>query len=60
MPLTVAENMYARSFYPRMIEILQLLGSSSLMGLPAETDFDSEIRPDLDHYLATDTSSALP
>ena len=59
MPLTVAENMYAGSFYPRMIEILQLLGSSSLMGLPAQADFDSEIRPDLDHYLATDTSSAL-
>ena len=58
-PLTVAENMYARSFYPRMVEIMQLLGSSSLMALPGNADFDSEIRPDLEHYLATDTASAL-
>ncbi len=58
-PLTVAENMYARSFYPRMVEIMQLLGSSSLMALPSQADFDSEIAPDLEHYLATDTASAL-
>lgn len=58
-PLTVAENMYARSFYPRMIEIMQLLGSSSMMALPSQADFDSEIAPDLEHYMATDTASAL-
>lgn len=58
-PLTVAENMYARSFYPRMIEIMQLLGSSSMMALPSKADFDSEIAPDLEHYMATDTASAL-
>ena len=58
-PLTVAENMYARSFYPRMVEIMQLLGSSSLMALPSQADFDSEIAPDLEHYLATDTASAI-
>ena len=58
-PLTVAENMYARSFYPRMIEIMQLLGSSSLMALPSQADFDSEIAGDVEHYLATDSSSAL-
>ncbi len=57
-PLTVAENMYARSFYPRMIEIMQLLGSSSLMALPGKADFDSEIGSDLERYLATDTASA--
>ena len=59
VPLTVAENMYARSFYPRMIEIMQLLGSSSMMALPGQADFDSEIAPDIEHYLATDTASAL-
>ena len=59
VPLTVAENMYARSFYPRMVEIMQLLGSSSLMALPGQADFDSEIAPDLEHYLATDTATAL-
>ena len=58
-PLTVAENMYARSFYPRMIEIMQLLGSSSLMALPSQADFDSEIAGDVEHYLATDSASAL-
>ena len=58
-PLTVAENMYARSFYPRMVEIMQLLGSSSLMALPSQADFDSEIAPDIEHYLATDTATAL-
>ena len=58
-PLTVAENMYARSFYPRMIEIMQLLGSSSLMALPSQADFDSEIALDVEHYLATDSASAL-
>ena len=58
-PLTVAENMYARSFYPRMAEIMQLLGSSNLMALPGQADFESAIRPDLEHYLATDTASAL-
>ena len=59
VPLTVAENMYARSFYPRMIEIMQLLGSSSMMALPGQADFDSEIAPDIEHYLATDTASAF-
>ena len=59
IPLTVAENTYARSVYPRMIEILQLLGSSSLMALLTSADFDSDLRPDLDKYLATDTASAI-
>ncbi len=58
-PLTVAENMYARSFYPRMVEILQLLGSSSLMILPTQADFDSEIGGSLEQYLATDTATAM-
>ena len=58
-PLTVAENMYARSFYPRMVEIMQLLGSSSMMALPSQADFDAEIGPELEHYLATDTATAV-
>ena len=59
IPLMTARNLYARSFYPRMVEIIQLNGSSSLMALPSGADFDTELRPDLDRYLATDTSSAL-
>ena len=59
IPLTVGENMYARMFYPRIAEIIHLLGSSSLMALPSQADFDSELRPDLDRYLATDTMEAI-
>ena len=51
--------MYARVFYPRMVEIIQLLGSSSLMALPSQEDFRSELRPDLDRYLATDQADSL-
>ena len=58
-PLTVARNMYARTFCPRMVEVVQLLGSSSLMALPSEADFDTEIGLELEKYLATDTASAL-
>ncbi len=29
------------------------------MALPSEADFDTEIGPDLERYLATDTASAL-
>jgi 4-hydroxyphenylacetate 3-monooxygenase len=44
--------------YPRMVEILQLLGSSSLMILPTEADLASPLSPVIDQYLATDSSSA--
>ena len=35
MPIMVARNLFI-SMYPRMVEIVQLLGSSSLMALPTE------------------------
>jgi 4-hydroxyphenylacetate 3-monooxygenase len=57
MPIMVARNLFI-SMYPRMVEIIQLLGSSSLMALPTEADFASPIAPDLDRYLATDTEAA--
>lgn len=56
LPLDVARNLYPR-MYPRMVEILQLLGSSSLMAIPSEADFDAAIAPLLEHYLSTDTLS---
>ena len=59
LTLASVRSMYARVFNPRMVEIVQLLGSSSLMALPSQADFDSELRPDLDRYLATDTTEAL-
>jgi 4-hydroxyphenylacetate 3-monooxygenase len=44
--------------YPRMVEILQLLGSSSFMIIPSEADFDSPLQSQIDQYLATETASA--
>jgi 4-hydroxyphenylacetate 3-monooxygenase len=44
--------------YPRMVEILQLLGSSSLMILPTEADLSGPLAGHIDQYLATDNSTA--
>jgi 4-hydroxyphenylacetate 3-monooxygenase len=44
--------------YPRMIEILQLLGSSSFMLTPTEADFEGPLGADIEQYLATDNASA--
>ncbi len=55
-PLDVARNLFPR-MYPRMIEILQLLGSSNLMAIPTEADFDSDVAADLDHYLGTEDAT---
>jgi len=56
-PLTVARSLFIR-MYPRMAEIIQLLGSSSLMALPAEVDLDGPLAKDIEKYLETDTVSA--
>jgi 4-hydroxyphenylacetate 3-monooxygenase len=57
LPLQVARNMFIR-MYPRMGEILHLLGSSSLMALPSEADMTGPLADDINRYLETDTSSA--
>jgi len=57
MPLMVARQLFIR-MYPRMAEILHLLGSSSLMALPTEADLTGSLAPELARYLATDTASA--
>jgi 4-hydroxyphenylacetate 3-monooxygenase len=44
--------------YPRMIEILQLLGSSSFLIQPSEKDFAGPLGPDIEQYLATDNTAA--
>jgi 4-hydroxyphenylacetate 3-monooxygenase len=44
--------------YPRMIEILQLLGSSSFLLTPSEKDFKGPLREHIEQYLATDTIEA--
>jgi 4-hydroxyphenylacetate 3-monooxygenase len=57
MPLMAARRLFIR-MYPRMAEILHLLGSSSLMALPTEADLHGPLARDLQNYLDTDTTSA--
>ena len=56
-PISVARGVFLR-MYPRMAEILQLLGSSSLMALPTEADLHGPLAPEIQRYLETDTVSA--
>ena len=57
LPLMAARNLFIR-MYPRMAEILHLLGASSLMALPTEADFRGPLAPQLNRYLDTNTASA--
>ena len=57
-PLLAGRTLFGRTVYPRMVEIIQLLSTSSLMVLPSDTDFDTELAPEVNHYLATDTTNA--
>ena len=58
-PVTIesTRNLFMTA-YPRMIEILQLLGSSSFMITPAEVDFKGPLADHIEQYLATDTIGA--
>jgi 4-hydroxyphenylacetate 3-monooxygenase len=51
-PLDVARNLFPR-LYPRLVEIIQLNSSSSLMATPAEADFESPLAGDLNRYFGT-------
>ncbi|MFP3443192.1 4-hydroxyphenylacetate 3-hydroxylase C-terminal domain-containing protein, partial [Pantoea sp. SIMBA_133] len=42
---------YFSGVYPRLIEIIQLLGASGLISIPTEKDFNSGIQEDLAKYL---------
>src|SRR5256886_2505641 len=44
--------------YPKMVEILQLLGSSSFMLTPTEADFKGPLAGHIEQYLATDKIEA--
>jgi len=48
-PLDTSRNMFPK-MYPRMIEILQLIGSSSLMATPTEADFENDMASDVEKY----------
>ena len=53
LPVEITRNLFTTA-YPRMIEILQLLGSSSFMITPTEADFGSPLAPAIEQYLATE------
>ena len=57
-PIQAGRTLFGRTAYPRMIEIIQLLSTSSLMSLPAEADFESPLAAEIARYLATDTTDA--
>ncbi|MGH8056270.1 MAG: 4-hydroxyphenylacetate 3-hydroxylase family protein, partial [Candidatus Entotheonellia bacterium] len=57
LPLEAIRTLFM-NVYPRMVEILQLLGSSSFMLIPSEADFQGPLRPEIDRYLGTDTTDA--
>ena len=57
LPIETTRNLFMTA-YPRMAEILQLLGSSSFMIAPGEEDFRGPLGSDIDQYLATDTATA--
>ena len=57
-PLDTARNLFPK-LYPRMVEIIQLNSSSSLMATPADADFNNQAeRPDIDRYFAAADSDA--
>lgn len=48
-PLDTSRNLFPK-FYPRMMEIMQQMGSSSLMAAPCELDFSNGISADVETY----------
>ena len=51
-PLDTSRNLYPK-MYPRLIELVQLLGSSSLMATPSEADLTNDIAADVSQYFQT-------
>ncbi|MGE0484434.1 MAG: 4-hydroxyphenylacetate 3-monooxygenase, oxygenase component [Gammaproteobacteria bacterium] len=51
-PLDTSRNLFPR-FYPRIVELVQLLGSSSLVATPCEADFGGAIADDIARYFQT-------
>jgi len=57
LPAESTRNLFMTA-YRRMVEILQLLGSSSFMITPSEADFQGPLASEIEQYLATDTATA--
>jgi 4-hydroxyphenylacetate 3-monooxygenase len=51
-PLDTSRNLFPR-LYPRLVELVQLLGSSSLMATPCDADFSGPIADDVQQYFQT-------
>lgn len=51
-PLDTSRNLFPK-LYPRLVELVQLLGSSSLMAIPCEADFDNDLAQDVGQYFQT-------
>ena len=51
-PLDTSRNLFPK-MYPRLVELVQLLGASSLMATPSEADFGNEIAADVERYFQT-------
>jgi len=56
-PIDTARNLFPK-MYPRLVEIVQLLGSSSLMATPCEADFMNAISPDVEQYFQVENLSS--
>lgn len=56
-PLYAAINTFPK-LYPRLTEILQLLGASGMVAIPTEKDFQSEIKEDLNQYMKSHNKNA--
>ena len=57
LPVEITRNLFVTA-YPEMVETLQLLGSSSFMIRPSAADFHTPLAPEIEQYLATDTTTA--
>ncbi|MGM0947307.1 MAG: 4-hydroxyphenylacetate 3-monooxygenase, oxygenase component [Bacillota bacterium] len=57
IPLQVVSTVIS-TLYPRLTEIIQLIGASGMVTLPTENAFNSEIREDLDQYLQANNANA--
>jgi 4-hydroxyphenylacetate 3-monooxygenase len=51
-PLDTSRNLFPK-MYPRLVELVQLIGSSSLMATPCEADFNNDIAGDVSQYFQT-------
>jgi 4-hydroxyphenylacetate 3-monooxygenase len=57
LPVECTRNLMMTA-YPRMLEIIQLMGSSSFLLTPSEADFETPLKADIEQYLATDSTAA--